>query len=483
MGNESMKVWNAAALFVLVLGSILGAVFGQAQTISLSVSPSGLVSPGTKLDLQSCWNGFPPDQAANAFLIEYRIEYINADGGSWIGLPAAVADVSGTCARSTFVIPVDWAGLTIGLRAVFQPTGLTSNVEGLSVSRYPLTLFVIEATVLDQTGKNYDGVSMELWQQSNRIDSGSTKGGKWSSIPVEGGGRPYKLHLYNGNAYVEPLRVYSSNVQVTYELIRSSPSPILIVSNVSTTPSVVHVGNSYEANLVVTNKGSMSALTSALTLNLTYPFAMVGSGTTRYIGTLGVDQNVTVNANIAVDASAKTGTYSIVYILSYTDNNNYTYVSGGTFGVTIYGTPQVEIQSISIDPASLSPGANGFLALTLSNTGTERATAALIKIFNGDDILTSTTSYVGELEPGKSATVTLGIQVQDQATLGLRSINVIIDYGDPNGAQYNVSRLYDTYVYPPQSFIPTIDIVFLVLIVLVVVFGYIGFKRLGFKLW
>jgi len=245
----------------------------------------------------------------------------------------------------------------------------------------------------------------------------------------------------------------------------------------------VHVGNSYEAKFIVTNKGSMTAMTSTLTLNLTYPLGMLGSGTTLYIGTLGVNQDATVRARIAVDASAKTGTYSIPYIFSYSDNNNYTYLSIGTFSVTIYGTPQIEVQSVSIDPASLSPGANGFLTLTLVNTGTERATAVVIEIFNGGDILTSTISYVGEIKPGNSATVTFGIQVQDQATQGLRSMNLTIGYGDPNGAQYATSRLYDTYVYPSQSFISAIDLVYLVPLVLVVVFGYVVFRRLGYKLW
>jgi len=479
-----MNGWKGLVLFALLFFISANSVFGQTQNLSLTVSPTGLVVVGTKLSLDSCWIGFSPSELANAFLTDNATIQFNVDGGSWAGLPALFAGLSSNdCGRSTYVVPMTWAGHTIGLRTIYRPTGQTSNVVGVGVSSYSLTLFVIQVTVLDQNGNNYDGVSVELWQGGTLLASGVSSGGTWSTPPIPGGGRSYEIHVYNGQTSIQPVRVFASDLFVTFQLTRGDPSPILVLSNVSTTPAQVFVGTSFDVQFHVINTGDLPGLRASLILNLTDPFAMVGSGTTLFIGAIGVNGTATLSGRVAVDQNAKTGTYSIPYTFSYSDTDNYSYTSSGTFGLTVNGTPQIEIASISIDPASLSPETSGIMTITLVNAGTERAVDVRIHVFNGDDILTNTISYVGEIDPGKSTTITFGVAVQDSAVQGLRSLNVAIEYSDPYAAHYDTSRLYDTYVFPPQSFLPTFDIVLFLVVVLAVVFGYVAFRRLGYKLW
>ena len=104
-------------------------------------------------------------------------------------------------------------------------------------------------------------------------------------------------------------------------------------------------------------------------------------------------------------------------------------------------------------------------------------------VFNGNNNLTSTLSYVGAMDPGTTTTITFGILVQNSAAVGLRSLTILIAYDDPYGLNYTTTREYNTYVYPTQPFLPTYDIVAIIVAVLVVVFGYVALRRLGYKPW
>jgi len=474
----------AFVLFFLAFGFLGRFVAAEPQSISLTITPSGEVAIGTKLSIDSCWSGFNSGDLNDAFLTGNATIQFSVDGGSWAGLPTIFAGVIGAgCFGSSYIVLSSWAGHTIGLRALYGPTGQTSNVVGLAVSAFSLTLFVIQVTVLDQMGNDYDGVTVELWYGSSVIDRGVTNGGIWSSIPVEGGGRNYQVQIYNGQTVVEPVRVYSSNILLAVQMPRMEPSPNLILSKIDLSPGRILVGSTFNASIIVSNTGSLDALAAELSFNLTYPFAIVASGTTIFIGKLNAGSSTTLSAEISVDRGARTGTYSVPYVFQFSDQNNYTYTDTGTFGVTLFGQPQIEIESISIDPAALTPETVGELTLSITNAGTERATDVRIRILNGDDFLTSTASYVGTVDPDKSATISFGVNVQDSAVEGRRSLEIVMSYSDPTNATYQISRSYDVTIYQQQPFISLTYVLIAVVGILVVVFGYVGFRRLGYKLW
>jgi hypothetical protein len=108
--------------------------------------------------------------------------------------------------------------------------------------------------------------------------------GKWTSKPVEGGGRLYDIVVFNGEHKTLTVPVVSSNVPVEFILERRSPAPILLVSNVTITPDSVMVGENFSADLMIQNVGELEAVTAFLSLNLSYPFALIGSGSTINVG-------------------------------------------------------------------------------------------------------------------------------------------------------------------------------------------------------
>jgi hypothetical protein len=258
---------------------------------------------------------------------------------------------------------------------------------------------------------------------------------------------------------------------------------MLVLYSVTITPTTVFVGKDFSASFRIDNVGTIPALASSLALNLSYPFAVIGSGTTLYLGTLGTNQTASVNATIAVDILGSPGTYSIPYALTYSDSSNYTYDDVGNFGISVRGTPMIAIQSISLNPANLYPETSGFLTISLVNTGTDRAINVRVNVFNGNDIVTSTISYVGEISPHDTTTISFGVQVQDSASLGLRSLTISIVYSDAYGQNYTTSQVYNTYIYPPQSFIPTYYVIAIIVAVLGIVLAYIAFRRLGYRPW
>ena len=342
-------------------------------------------------------------------------------------------------------------------------------------------LHVIRVHVVDQYFQDYDGVTVEV-SRGELVDSGLTIKGTWTSKPLEGQGRLYDVHVYNGQEETRTVRV-DSNVALEFILERRSPAPTLLVSNVIVTPELVMVGGTFRANLTVQNVGKLKTVTGVLSFNVSYPFALLESGTSIDIGGLDVGENRTLSSKFSVDSKARTGTFSILYLLSYSDPNDYSYTALGKFGVVVHGTPDVQVQDITVDPTPLNPASDGTFTIDLVNTGTEVALDATIKILNGQELFANSITYVGLIEPGTTKTIIFGIHVSPEASEGIRFLKIDVTYSDPAGNTFSLSKNYDLAVYEPEPFIPTYYYFFIAGGVAAVVGIYLALRRLGVEIW
>jgi len=343
-------------------------------------------------------------------------------------------------------------------------------------------LYLIQVRVVDQYSVDYDGVTVEVFR-GELVDSGLTAKGTWTSKPLEGGGRLYDVVVFNGEEKTQTVRVASSNVYVEFTMERRSPAPILLVSDVKITPESVTVGGNFSAELNIRNVGEVKAVTAVLNLNLSYPFALVGSGTAMNIGELEAGDNCTLRCTFSIDSSARTRTYTIAYALSYSDLNDYTYMSLGEFGVVVCGIPEIQIQDITVDPTQLNPSTDGLLTIQLINVGTEVARDVTIKILNGEELLTSSIAYVGQIDRGTTKTIIFGIHVSPEADEGIRFLTINITFKDPAGKVYSLTKNYEMAVYEVQPFIPTYYYYFIGGAVAAVIGIYIALRRLGVEIW
>ena len=264
-------------------------------------------------------------------------------------------------------------------------------------------------------------------------------------------------------------------------------APFLVLSSVKISPPSVMVGSVFVAEMLVVNLGSLAALTATLTLELApisgAYFSIVSSGTVLNIGELQPGANMTLSASIAVSYEARTGTYDIPYMLTYSDESRYSYNNTGTFGVMISGTPDVQIQSATVDPVKLSPITDGTLSISFINIGTENAHDISVRIYNDGGLLTSTVSYIGSLPRGAVNTIGFGIHVDPDAAIGTRLVNITVTYKDPSGNDYVTSKIYDLKVYALEPLIPLYDLGLIAGALFFAALLYLSFRRVGHRFW
>ena len=158
--------------------------------------------------------------------------------------------------------------------------------------------------------------------------------------------------------------------------------------------------------------------------------------------------------NVKVEADAPSGTYTLPVSVKYTylesaeqvgtDSLNYNYVTKNIvipLAVTIRSEVVVNVQNVSAE--QLNVGTEGYLTLTLQNTGNVNAKKAVVKIIrNGASPITPTDSSVFIGDFGKDAVVTCKyrVAVSTQAAAQTYPVDVIVAYEDQDGIN-RTSRL------------------------------------------
>ena len=95
-----------------------------------------------------------------------------------------------------------------------------------------------------------------------------------------------------------------------------------------------------------------------------------------------------------------------------------------------FADPQIQVTS-SVTPATISPGSDGYIQLTFTNTGTSSADTLKITGFSADPYITVSqvgVANIGALASGKSTTTLVKFSVSSSAPSGLYTIHFSIDY-------------------------------------------------------
>lgn len=158
--------------------------------------------------------------------------------------------------------------------------------------------------------------------------------------------------------------------------------------------------------------------------------------------------------NVKVEADAPSGTYTLPVSVKYTylesaeqigtDSVSYNYVTKDLvipLPVTIRSEVVVNVQKISAE--QLNVGTEGYLNLTLQNTGNENGRNAVVKIIrNGASPITPTDSsvYIGDFARGAVVNCKYRVAISTQAAAQTYPVDVIVSYEDHDGIN-RTSRL------------------------------------------
>lgn len=227
----------------------------------------------------------------------------------------------------------------------------------------------------------------------------------------------------------------------------------------------------YESE-VVTAVGILATLTSD------DPNIEVKSGA-QEAGTLeqGKDTKIPLEFTIEINEDAPADSYPLTLDLTYTYQNN-VQVSGDdydsstglvtnqevglwyenktqtrTIEVSVKKEPSFEVTEVK---GELYPDTGGMLYVTFKNTGEDPARDATVRVSAGDPFSTTDDqAYLGTLNPGESAVAVFDMDVDEDATPKLYSINSEILYEDTDGHdQISDSVKINTEVLPAEKKLP-----------------------------
>lgn len=224
-------------------------------------------------------------------------------------------------------------------------------------------------------------------------------------------------------------------IQYTYKTKNVSATlPIKIKSDVSiavlsATPEHVNVGTEGYLRMSIKNIGSESGTKAIVKITQNGNSPVIPTDSSVYVGNFAAGQTVDCRYKVSVSKSAEAQTYPVDVSVMYENSEGDTVTSRTeTIGVPVGG--KVDFQIVS-KPPELNPGNKKVISIVYKNTGATKVFSAQARISavdpftSNDDI-----AYLGDLEPGQSATANFIVTVDKAATIKEYGLDSEIRYRD-----------------------------------------------------
>jgi hypothetical protein len=167
----------------------------------------------------------------------------------------------------------------------------------------------------------------------------------------------------------------------------------------------------------------------------------------QYIGDLPGQGQATALFTVKINANAPAGTYSLPLAINYTylssfdqygaDTMEYTYQTNTiTLNLPVTIKPVISIDVISAVPDGLNAGTDGYINLTIRNTGSDNGSKAIVKILQNSDspiVPVDSSVYVGDFPSGSVVTCQYKVSVSRDADSKSYPVDVEVVYQNPEG--------------------------------------------------
>ena len=248
--------------------------------------------------------------------------------------------------------------------------------------------------------------------------------------------------------------VLSSIDQVTTDTVRNyyvnesqtimlpiTIKPDISLDIISAVPEHLNPGSEGYINLTVKNIGSDDGKKAILKIVQNDDSPIVPTDSSVYIGNFPAGGIVNCLYKVAVSQKAEHQTYPVDVLVSYENTQGDVVNSRSeTIGIPIGSKVDFEIVS---PPVEMNPGNSQVLSIVYKNTGDTPVFSAQARISAVDPFTSSNdVAYLGDLNPGESATAMYQISVSRSATLK--------EYGLDSEIRY-LDALDNTYISDPMQ--------------------------------
>lgn len=167
----------------------------------------------------------------------------------------------------------------------------------------------------------------------------------------------------------------------------------------------------------------------------------------QLIGDLPAGASVAVNFSVRIEKNAPGGQYLLPLALDYTylhhqdqigaDTVVYSYRNGSALlSVPVLVSDEVIANVSRAEPESLNAGGNGYINITVTNTGTLTGRDAVVKVVQNSQspiVPIDNNVYIGTFPPGATVAVRYKVNVADTAQASEYPVNIVIGYKDAEG--------------------------------------------------
>ncbi|MGD0080853.1 MAG: S-layer protein [Methanoregula sp.] len=202
----------------------------------------------------------------------------------------------------------------------------------------------------------------------------------------------------------------------------------------------------------IIDPGDLSNTAKQLTVSLGAADApLLVKSDPQLVGDLGASSSVTATFHITINQDAPAGTYNLPVSLNYTylyaanqygtDTLSYTYKTvNQNVTVPIEIKSDVQITVMSVNTQDLNVGNEGYVTLSLRNTGYEDGRNAVMMIQQPAQSPLSPTEgsfFIGDFPVGAVANCTFRLMVSDDAQQKTYPLDVLVNYKNSDGVYVN----------------------------------------------
>jgi hypothetical protein len=230
------------------------------------------------------------------------------------------------------------------------------------------------------------------------------------------------------------------NLEVQANMVQR---PKLIISSLSTSPEVIHPGDTVNVTLQIDNVGGLPARQVVVTLGGMNgeglrPFAPLGSGNVRFLPAVPTGEKVEVDIVLILDGFAEARAYPLLVGLDYSSEQNLDYAETQVISLQVHNRPVLQIGFYKeIPPAKV--GQSMRLPIEVINLSVNKINIITMEVSSDQMDVQTNPAYVGRLDMG--GVFTLDVNAMPRAS-GIIELQVALQYLD----DYNQSQIYHQYL-------------------------------------
>ena len=181
----------------------------------------------------------------------------------------------------------------------------------------------------------------------------------------------------------------------------------------------------------ISNVGSADANDVSVTLDLNSPFTAIGSSE-KYVGKIASREEKEISFQSLVDSTADIKAYDIPMTVDYFDSSGNKQTIHKSIGIQVDGKPEIKI---FLEKADLfTAGSKGKVTLNVVNKGFAEVKFLNLKILPTENyaVLSSTETYIGNLDSDATDSQEFEIQLKDNVQPGQMPVKFEVTYKEKN---------------------------------------------------